>query len=187
MNRPVAGRALAWTTIALGALALVGCPWVTPGAVAPPSGTSSTVAPTQTASATAPVGTERTSAPTAPAAATWTAQAKLCVAKLEEIVAKAEAGDRAGALEAEDKAYHEEYENSDPRRDLEVASRTNLPEEMFEGKMRNVVVAREDLFAQIRGAVKSGAPTAKVRSLVDELSAKILADASALDAQVPPR
>lgn len=123
-----------------------------------------------------------TSATGAAGRSAWRAQAERCIARLEEVVTRVEADDREGARAAEDKAYREEYENADDARNLEVASGRFLPEEMFEGKMRNVVVAREDTFGQIRGAIKAGAPAAKVRSLVDELSAKIRADAAKLDA-----
>jgi hypothetical protein len=137
-------------------LALAGCPPTTP---APPSAASPSPGPS----------------------GAWVAQAERCVARLDEVVAKAEAGDREGALAAHEKAYFEEYD-----RNLEVASKTYLPEEPFEGKMRNVVIAREDAFAAIKGAVKSGAPAARVRTLVQALTEKLRADARKLDAQNAP-
>jgi hypothetical protein len=109
----------------------------------------------------------------------WATQAELVVKKLEELVAAVASGDKAGALKAHDSAYFECYENAE--HNLEVASQRFLPEEELDKKMRNVAIVREDVFAQIKSAVKLGAPVANVRALVDELETKIRADAKKLD------
>jgi hypothetical protein len=114
----------------------------------------------------------------------WAAQAERCIAKLDEAVAKVEAGDRPAALAAREKAYFEEYENE--KYNLEVASKKYLPQELFEARMTNVVIIRELSFGEIKGAISKGAPADKIRSLVDALSVKIRADAAKLDAQNAP-
>ncbi len=153
------------------ALLLAGCPGETP-----PSTGSSPVAP---------VASPATGASAASAAPTWEAQAERVAARLDEVVRKVEDGDRSAALVAWEKAYFEEYESTQGR-NLEVASRAHLPDELFEGKMRNVVQPREDAFGQIKSAVRAGAPVERVRSLVASLSAKIRDDAKKLDAMKAP-
>ncbi len=112
-------------------------------------------------------------------AATWAGQADLVASRLGELTAAVEKGDKIAALAAHESAYFERYEN--PGRNIEVASQRNLPEEELDGKPRNVAIVREDLFAQVKSAIKAGAPAATVRALTDELSRKIREDAKKLD------
>ena len=156
--------AIATSTLAFALLlALVACP--------PPTTPPTTPTPTPAAS------------PKVWTPGMWSGHAEKCIARLDEAAAKVEEGDRKTALDlAKDKAYFEEYEG-----DLEIASKTNLPEEELDGRMRNVVQSREQSFAEIQAAIKKGAPAEKVRSLVGDLAAKIRADAKKLDEQkLPP-
>jgi hypothetical protein len=154
--------------LALGLAFLAGCP----GENAPPPATP--VAPV--ASGTVP----------ATPVASWSEQAERVCARLDEVVKKAEEGDRTGALATWEKAYFADYEAEAPGRNLEVASKKYLPEELFDGRMRNVVQAREDAFGQIKSGARAGAPPERIRSLVAALSAKIRDDAKKLDAMKAP-
>lgn len=119
-------------------------------------------------------------------AGSWVEQAETVAKMLDRVVELVEKNDKAAALTACSDAYFVGYENTE--RNLEVASMTHLPEEPLDGRPRNVKIVREDLFAQIKSAVKVGAPAAQVRVLVDELANKIREDAKTLDkAQVQPR
>ena len=112
----------------------------------------------------------------------WATQAEVVVKKLEELVASVTSGDKEGALKAHESAYFECYENTE--HNLEVASQRFLPQEKLDEnstKLYNVAVCREEKFAEIKTAVKIGAPIEKVRGLVDELETKIRADAKKLD------
>jgi hypothetical protein len=142
-------------------LALVGCPEEKPkGNVDPP------VAPVETT--TAPVVTGMS----------WTAVADLVAARLDEMVKAVEAGDKKAALDAHEKAYFVEYEGE--AHNLEVATR-QLEPELFEGKLTVRVIVRETAFSDLKGAIRSGAPSEKVRELADALLAKIRDDARQLD------
>lgn len=142
-------------------LALPGCP---DGKKPPPPPPGPDVAAPSTASAVAE---------------TWAAQAELVAKKLDALVVSVEKGDKEAALALHESAYFECYENA--ARNLEVASQRFLPEEPLDGRPRNVAIVREDLFAQVKSAVKSGAPLSTVRALVDELEKKIRDDAKKLD------
>jgi hypothetical protein len=112
-------------------------------------------------------------------ALTWAEVAERVAVRLDETVKGVDAGDKKAALEAFDKAYFEEYEGE--AHNLEVESRKNLEPELDDGKKQPVVFLREDSFAQIKAAVSHGAPSGKVRELVDTLLAKIRDDARKLD------
>jgi hypothetical protein len=156
----------------LAALGLAGCP-APDQPVGPPPGPGSVSNPASATSGTA-------------SAKTWADQAEVVARMLDAVVVEAEKGDKTRAVAACKDAYFVGYENVD--RNLEVASMTNLPEEMLDGKPRNVKIVREDLFAQIQRAVNMGAPVVRVRALVDELANKIRDDAKTLDqAHVQPR
>lgn len=120
-----------------------------------------------------------TATATVTSALPWVAVAELVAARLDEVTEAVARGDKKAALEAFDKAYFEEYEGE--AHNLEVESRKNLDLELFEGKMTSVVIVRETGFSDIKAAIKSGAPSVKVRELADALLAKIRDDARKLD------
>lgn len=138
--------------------------------------------PPKTTTTSQPAGTapETSAAPTAtPPVQCWADQAEKLAKLLDKVVALVEKNDKLAANDAAKDAYYVGYE--DPDWHLEAASMTNLPEEPLDGKPRNVKIVREESFAEIRAAVKSGAPAAKVRELCDRLVAQVRADAKKLD------
>jgi hypothetical protein len=139
--------------------------------------------PTETAPSRAlPQGSAGAGAVASDAACTgppWRRQADRVATLLDAIVRAVEERDKPAALAAHEQAYFSAYE--DVAWNLEVASKRYLPAEQLDGRMRNVAIVREDAFAEIKGAVRSGVPVVRVRQLVNELKSRIARDAAALD------